>query len=97
MSNVTFSRVAFTEYQAALAWHVNHGPQTGLKFDRAVDHAVNFLTSFPEAFAPCDATYRHCPLRHFSYGLIYDIDGNEVRVVAVAQDRQHAGFWAGRS
>jgi plasmid stabilization system protein ParE len=65
-------------------------------FEAAVERALAFLATFPEACPLCDDRHRYCALRRYPYGLVYRVDGDEVRVVAVPHDRQLPGPWAGR-
>ena len=62
-----------------------------------MENALDFIATFPEASPLCDDRHRHCALKHYPYGLVYRVDGDKVRVVAVPHDRQLPDFWLGRS
>jgi toxin ParE1/3/4 len=94
---VSFHAAAEAEYEAALGWYLARSPRAASRFEAEVDRALDFIATFPEACPLCDDRHRYCALRRFSYGLVYRVDGTQVRVVAVPHDRQLPGFWVGRS
>jgi plasmid stabilization system protein ParE len=79
-----------------LAWYLARSPRAAARFEAAAERAVSFIESFPEACPLCDNRHRRCALRRYPYGLIYRLDGDRVRVVAVAHDRQLPGYWSDR-
>jgi plasmid stabilization system protein ParE len=54
---------------------------------------MSFIATFPEACPMRDARHRYCAVRRYPYGLIYRVDAERVRIVAVAHNRQMPGFW----
>jgi plasmid stabilization system protein ParE len=87
---------AEAEYESALAWYLERSARAAAGFEAAVDRAIGFIATFPEASPLCDDRHRYHSLRRYPYGIVYRIDGNEVRVVAVTHDRQLPGYWIGR-
>jgi plasmid stabilization system protein ParE len=96
VAEVSFHAAAEAEYEAALAWYVARSAKAAAGFEVAVERAVDFLTRFPEACPLYDERYRYCALRRYSYGLVYRVDGDKVRVVAVPHRHQLPGYWIGR-
>ncbi len=45
---------------------------------------------------PLDARHRRFPMRRFPFAFIYRIDGDVLRIVAVAHRRQRPRSWRGR-
>jgi plasmid stabilization system protein ParE len=97
VAEVSLHAAAEAEYEAALSWYLERSPRAGAGFEAAVERAINFLAAFPEACPPCDDRHRYCALRRYPYGLVYRVDGDQVRVVAVPHDRQLPGYWIGRT
>jgi plasmid stabilization system protein ParE len=93
---VSLHAAAEAEYEAALAWYLARSARAAAGFEAAVERAMAFLAAFPEACPLCDDRHRFCALRRYPYGLVYRVDGNQVRVVAVSHDRQLPANWAGR-
>lgn len=96
MAEVSLLAEAEADYEAALAWYLTRSARAADGFEAAVERARNFLAAFPEACPLCNDRHRFCALRRYPYGLIYRVDGDQVRVVAVAHDRQLPGYWVGR-
>jgi plasmid stabilization system protein ParE len=97
VAEVSLHAAAEAEYEAALSWYVQRSPRAAARFEAEVEHAIGFIATFPEACPLCDDRHRYCALRRYPYGLVYRLDGNQVRVVAVPHSRQLPGFWAGRT
>ena len=96
MAEVSLHAAAEAEYEAALGWYLDRSVRAAAGFEAAIDRAIEFIASFPEASPLCDDQHRYHSLRRYPYGIVYRIVGNEVRVVAVTHDRQLPGFWIGR-
>ena len=96
MAKVTLHAAAEAEYEMALAWYQARNLRAAAGFEAEVERAMEFIASFPEASPRCDDRHRFFSLRRYSYGLVYRVDGDQVRVVAVPHDHQLPGFWAGR-
>lgn len=97
MTEVSFQADAEAEYERALAWYLARSSRAAVGFEAAVERAVEFVATFPEASPLCDDQHRYCSLQRYPYGLVYRVHGEQVRVVAVPHDRQLPGYWAGRS
>lgn len=96
MAEVTLHAQAEAEYEAVLGWYQARSLRAAAGFEAAIERAVEFLETFPEACPLCDDRHRYCALRRYPYGLVYRVDGDQVRVVAVPHNRQLPGFWKGR-
>jgi toxin ParE1/3/4 len=96
VAEVSLHPAAEAEYESALRWYLERSERAAAGLEAALDRAIEFIATFPEASPLCDDRHRYHSLRRYPYGLVYRIDGNEVRVVAVTHDRQLPGFWIGR-
>jgi hypothetical protein len=54
------------------------------------------LCEMPELGQRLDGRHRRFPLRRFPYGLIFRVDGDRSRVIALAHRRQEPGYWRNR-
>jgi plasmid stabilization system protein ParE len=97
VAEISFHIAAEVEYEVALAWYLVRSPRAASGFEAATDRAVRFIESFPEASPLCDDRHRYCALRRYPYGLVYRVDGEAVRVVAVPHNGQLPGYWVGRT
>lgn len=68
----------------------------GGEFLDEAERITQLLCAAPLIGEPIDARYRRFPLRRFPFGLIYRVDGDRLRIVAVSHRRQRPGYWRGR-
>ena len=61
-----------------------------------VRRIVALLCDTPNIGEPLDFHRRRFPLRRFPFGLIYRVEGDTLRILALAHRRQRPGFWRGR-
>ena len=97
MADVSIHAAAEAEYEAALAWYLARSARAADGFEAAVEQALASVAARPELYPLCDDRHRFCPLRRYPYSLIYRVDGNQIRVVAVAHSRRLPGYWSGRA
>ena len=73
------------------------GRELGLAFIAEFEHARDLLSTNPEIGAQWrGSTTRRLQLRRFPYYLAYQIQPEEVRIVALAHQRRRPGYWTGR-
>jgi plasmid stabilization system protein ParE len=63
------------------------------RFIAAFEAAVIRIAQTPQAWPPVGATLRRCLLTTFPYQLIYRIEGDTIRIFALAHQRQRPGYW----
>jgi plasmid stabilization system protein ParE len=97
MAEVSLHGAAVDDYEAALAWYQARSVRAAARFEAAVDRAIGFVSTFPEASPLCDDRHRYCALRRYPYGLVYRVDGDKVRVIAIPHRGQLPDVWAGRA
>ena len=97
MTEVTLHPDAAAEYEQALAWYFDRSPQAAARFEIAFDAAVAAIKSHPTMFPLCDDLHRFVLLTRYPYSLVYRVDGDDARVIAIAHSKRHRGFWSGRS
>ena len=65
----------------------------GLAFITEFERALNFLCLHPQIGALWRNNRRRFSLRRFPYSIIYYVRDGELRVVALAHQRQRPGYW----
>ena len=65
-------------------------------FERELDTVVQLLVRHPQIGAPGRHGTRHLNMDRFPYTLHYRIDGNALRIVAVASQSRRPGYWRKR-
>jgi len=84
------------ELSAATDYLNQRSTQAALRFVAEVDRAIQLLLQFPRLGAPLRRDVRGFSLRVFPYRLIYRVEGEIVRIYAVAHVRRRRGYWRKR-
>jgi len=71
-------------------------PGLGYRFAADVDEALGRIRMFPLAWHPFGRSLRRCHLKHFHYGVIYRISGQQAELIAIAHDSRRLGYWRDR-
>jgi toxin ParE1/3/4 len=86
---------AWKELEAGVAWYEKQRAGLGAEFAYAIDEALSDLMTAPERWPlwQADAPYRRRVIHRFPYVLFYAVEGNIVRVVAIAHAKRQPGYW----
>jgi hypothetical protein len=89
------------EAQKELAEAVKTGfersPELGRELLAEVRRVVSILCEMPQLGARLDTQHRRFPLTRFPFGIIFRVDGDLLRVVAIAHRRHRPGYWSLRA
>jgi toxin ParE1/3/4 len=91
-----FHPTAEQELAAAMTIGEERGSGLGVELLSEVRRIVALLCETPNIGEPLDKHRRRFPLRRFPFGLIYRVDGDKLRILALAHRRQRPGYWRGR-
>jgi plasmid stabilization system protein ParE len=72
------------------------GPEAAERSEIALDKAIASIKSNPIMFPLCDVRHRLVLLKRYPYSLIYRVDGDSVKIIAVAHSRRRRRYWTGR-
>ncbi|MEW4568585.1 type II toxin-antitoxin system RelE/ParE family toxin [Tautonia sp. JC769] len=97
MIDVRFHPEAQAEYQDALAWYQVRSRQAAERFEAETDRVLDLIQANPGLFPKYDEEHRFVMLRRFPYSLVYQVQPDQILVVAVAHSRRSADFWQGRA
>ena len=86
------------ERELAAAMEVGEKRSSGLGEDLLdeVERVVALLCEFPNIGERLDEHRRRFPLRRFPFGIIFRVEGDTLRILAVAHRRQRPGYWQNR-
>ena len=73
---------------AAIFYAEQEGPELGLAFIVEFERALEVLRENPNFGAPWHDMTRRFPLRRFPYGVLFVIEGTELRVMALVHQRR---------
>jgi plasmid stabilization system protein ParE len=97
VTEVTFHPEAAAEYEHALAWYLGRSPQAAAQFEVAFVAAIEAIQSNPTMFPLCDGLHRFVLLKRYPFSLVYGVNGDQIRVLAVAHSKRRLGYWSGRA
>ena len=84
------------EFDEAIAFYESRQQGLGIRFLDAVGLGIDRILERPTTWPIISENARIYRLRRFPYGIIYDIEVDEIIIVAVADLRRRSGYWKGR-
>jgi plasmid stabilization system protein ParE len=94
---VSFSPEALAEAEDAAYWYRAQGGNAASEsFTQEVERVARLAGLHPELGGPGAHSTRRLYLKRFPYTLIFRIQSDTVRIIAVAHQRRRPGYWAGR-
>lgn len=96
-----FHPAAREELDAAGERYDEQLPGLSLEFFDAVEDAISLIVERPVAWQKADTIagreIRRFVMRRFPFAVVYYVDDDIVRIVAVAHGRQKPGYWRSRA
>lgn len=94
---VSLSDEAQADADATVDWYIGEGAFIAADdFADEIDQALGLLSRFPELGKTSAHRTRTLALHSFPYSLIYRLQVDVVRVIAIANHSRRPGYWAGR-
>ena len=87
---------ALDEAEAARDHYADIHPELGAEFTDELQRAIHWITTHPMAWARVGLRARRRLVDRFPYAVIYRVETDLVRVVAVMHQHQRPGYWRGR-
>lgn len=98
MRKVSFNRQAERELTEAFRYYEQESPGLGERFLEEVTSSTSFLRRYPLAAPRIMGSIRRFVLPRFPYYLLYrPISDDKIRILAVAHQKRHPGYWYGRT
>lgn len=93
----SLSRQAEADADAAVEWYIGEGAFTAANdFLDEIEQAMDLLSQFPIVGKAAAHNTRMLPFHKFPYSLIYRLQGDVVRIIAIAHHSRRPEYWAGR-
>ena len=97
MPRISLSDEAQADADSAIDWYIGESAFTAAEdFISEIERAIGLLKQFPALGGGGMRKARSFPLHGFPYSLIYRLQGDPVRVIAVAHHSRRPSYWAGR-
>lgn len=94
---ISLSDEALSDSEAATDWYLEEQAYSAADdFADELEHAPSMLSGFPNIGVAGSYKTRIFTLQNFPYSLIYRIQPEYVRVIAVAHHSRRPGYWVGR-
>ena len=97
MPRISLSEEAQADADSAIDWYIGESAFIAAEdFINEIERALGLLKQFPALGAGGMHKARSFPLHGFPYSLIYRLQGDTVRVIAIAHHSRRPAYWAGR-
>lgn len=93
---VVFEPQAEDEILEAATYYRDRSADAANKFGSDVAALVELLLQFPRVGTPMKHRVRRLLLSNFPYQFIYRVEGDDIRVYAVAHLKRKPSYWTGR-
>ena len=93
---IRFLEIAQIELDQAIDYYNRESSGLGDEFLTEVLSAIGRIGDFPDAWHRLSERSRRCQTRRFPYGIIYQVRGTEIMVVALANLHRRPDYWKGR-
>ncbi len=96
MSLVVFDPEAKSEFLEAVRYYEDCQHGLGRRFRLVVESATENISKTPFLYRTLQAPFRRHLLQKFPYSIIYSIEPDHIRVIAVAHNKRKPGYWSDR-
>jgi len=93
---VVFEPQAEDEILEAATYYRERSAEAANKFSSDVSALIELLLQFPRIGSPIKHQARRVLLSNFPYHFVYRIEGDEIRIYAVAHFKRKPNYWTGR-
>jgi toxin ParE1/3/4 len=93
---VDFHPEALAELQLAAGFYESQRPGMALRFVEAVEDAAARIAESPNTWRLIDENVRRCPTHVFPYGVLYALESDSIRILAIAHLAREPGYWKAR-
>lgn len=91
-----FFEEAAAEVEEDRSWYRKRSESAEAGFLRELDHAITQVVDAPAQWPPYLAGTRRYVFPRYPYSLVYFVEDDIIRVVAVAHDNKRPGYWRKR-
>ncbi len=96
MTPVIFDPDAELEFLSAVEYYEECQKGLGRKFISEIQFAVDKITEAPFRYRVIRSPFRRYLVQKFPYGIMYTIEPDHIRVIAIAHTRRKPKYWVKR-
>ena len=93
---IRFLEIAQMELEKAVEYYTSESPGLGDLFLVEIISTLERIRRYPEGWHPFTRNTHRCQTRRFPYGVIYQILGSGILIVAVAHLHREPEYWRHR-
>jgi len=97
MTPVIFDPEARAEFLSSVKYYEDCQPNLGRHFRLAVDSAIKKIAETPFRYRVLHAPFRRYLIQKFPFSIIYSIEPNHIRILAIAHTKRKPGYWLDRA
>jgi hypothetical protein len=91
-----FLDVAQSEFDDAIDYYEEQRSGLGFEFAEEVEHALERINHYPEAWSSLSSRVRRCLLNRFPYSVIYEVRSELLIIVAIQNNHRGPETWRSR-
>lgn len=92
----SFHALAEQELNEAAGYYNAHSPELGNVFLEEVEYIINQIREYPESAPLINRIVRKKLVRRFPYSVMYSVCFNEIRILAIANQKRRPFYWGNR-
>ena len=96
MTFAVFDPDARTEFLDAVRYYEECQEGLGRRFRIAIETAVQHVSETPFLYRSVIPPFRRYLLPKFPYSILYSIEPDHIRIIAVAHNKRKPGYWLKR-
>jgi len=97
MTSVIFDPDAKVEFLAAIQYYDDCQHGLGRRFRFIVESSIKKIAEAPFMYRILQAPFRRFLLPKFPYAIMYSIEPDHIRIIAVAHTKRKPGYWLSRT
>jgi toxin ParE1/3/4 len=97
MPRVSFHRLAERELNDAALYYEHERPGLGTIFLNDVEHYIQTIVQNAHAGVKIRGMVRRRLLRRFPYGILYSVNADNIRILAIMNLKRRPTYWVGRT
>jgi toxin ParE1/3/4 len=96
MTQVVFDPEAKAEFLEAVRFYEKNQPGLGKRFRLVVESAIQKISECPLLFRIIHSPFRRYLLPKFPYSIVFSIEPDHIRILALAHNKRKPGYWSER-
>jgi hypothetical protein len=92
----SFHPTARVEFLEAIEYYERYQAGLGVEFAKEVFATIQRIIHFPKAWMKLSENTRRCLTYRFPYGVIYQVTGGEIFIIAIMQLNREPDYWKKR-